>query len=383
MPESPESLIVSNQLHQDVNLGQPPRQGGLATVDVTLAQHNKCEIPTTALGTTQNQSQGASPQAALSSQPAAGLSLLHVKPGEISDLQVQVNAVREATNEDGAKGENKRAESGVLHLGEVAEYLVAGVQTGQEDDDAALAVFDSERALWAEERKETQRVAEALRADKVRALADVDLFREQYQRASEFASKVRSENEELSARAALAESQSVNGIAMIRATFEVRVAKLEDESRRYKALSEMLIERARRTDDDVRYRAAMAPEFEREYQQLHRQFRETEAVLEEIKDELRSEKKMNARLRRHIVGLEAKEEANGGNPHEQEIASWNDEREDGDYLPPSTNSAQSNNDDMIYLCRWRSGETTRNCNTSVASKQELREHVLSHHLTCH
>ncbi|KAH9177641.1 hypothetical protein EDB89DRAFT_1825787, partial [Lactarius sanguifluus] len=129
---------------------------------------------------------------------------------------------------------------------------------------------------WSEEKTALQSETDALRADKAQALTDVEFFREQYQRASAFASSTRSENEELLARATLAESQSVNGIAMIRATFEGRVDKLETEVRKYKALSEMLIERARRTDDDVRYRAAVAPEFEREYQLLHRQFDERE-----------------------------------------------------------------------------------------------------------
>jgi len=218
---------------------------------------------------------------------------------------------------------------------------------------------------------------------------------------------------------------------MIRATFEARVDKLEAEVQKYKALSEMLTERARRTDDDVRYRAAIAPELEREYQRLHRQLDEREGELDETKDELRAEKKMNSRLRRLVTRLEAEGQANGGNSHDREPPlRSSDEKDDEDYVPgrspsssppiengsgssprdqqapgpnsgeevtiltdqsaeglasgddnPSRTNESQTNGDMVYLCWWRSGEGS--CDTVVASKNELHEHVLSHHLACH
>ena len=301
--------------------------------------------------------------------------------------------------------EHKQAGHGTLNSRVGCDHLATAVQTDQED---------GVLAQWAEEKTALLGVAEALRADKAGALADVDFFRGQYQRASDFASSIRSENEELLARATLAESQSINGVAMVRATFESRVVKLEAEVQKYKALSEMLTERARRTDDDVRYRAAMAPELEREHQQLHRQFRETEAELEDTQDELRAEKKVNSRLRRLVRRLEAKEQANRGKSPEHAPLSWSDEEDDPDYLPgaipPSRpsggndgsssqreqsrgphnkedaivlvgdkieqlaslgpdDSAQTSNNDMVYLCRWKSGEPNGNCDMVVTSKQ--------------
>ncbi|KAI0273045.1 hypothetical protein BGY98DRAFT_887179, partial [Russula aff. rugulosa BPL654] len=130
---------------------------------------------------------------------------------------------------------------------------------------------------WAKEKLALQGEADTLRGEKERAIADVDFFRGQYQRASDFASSTRSENEELSARAALAESQATKGVALVRATFEGRIAKLEAEVQKYKTLSEMLTERARRTDDDVRHQAALAPELEREFRRLKGRFNELEA----------------------------------------------------------------------------------------------------------
>jgi hypothetical protein len=310
------------------------------------------------------------------------------------------------TADGSAELRHRQSVTGALHSREGADYLSVAVQTDQEYD--ALA-------LWAEEKSKLQGVAEELRADKARALADVELFREQYQSASSFASSTRSENEELLARATLAESQSINGIAMVRATFESRVAKLEAEVQKYKSLSEILTERARRTDDDVRYRAAIAPELERQCQQLRRQFRETEAELEETKDDLRIEKKVNSRLRRLVTRLEAKERANGKkSPEQEESRPWSDGKGDPDYIPGPTppscssedsdesspqyqrgqdfhnkdnaamlvggeivqlasvqpdGSIQTRDDDMVYLCRWRPGQPSRNCDVVVTSKQ--------------
>ncbi|KAI0002523.1 hypothetical protein BJV74DRAFT_605141 [Russula compacta] len=190
----------------------------------------------------------------------------------------------------------------------------------------------------------------------------------------------------------------------------------------------MLTDRARRTDDDVRYRAALAPELERDFRQLHRQFTETEAELEETKDELRAEKRVNVRLRRRIASLEITERADGENSTERERKLWSDEKDDDeDYRPGRSPSSsprddgdgssqqrqeshsphneddgrpadseielldsvglgevtQSSKDDMVYLCQWRSDEFAGNCGVFVGSKQELHEHVLSHHLACH
>ena len=344
----------------------------------------------------------------------------------------------------------EQAGNGTLHEKEATDFLAMGVQTDR--DNEANKDWNLERTRWAEEKIALQSEAEGLRGEKERALADVDFFRAQYQRASDFASSTRSENEELSARAALAESQATKGVALVRATLEGRVAKLEAEVQKYRATSEMLTERARRTDDDVRYRAALAPEFEREFRQLKGQFDELDAELEETKIELSDEKRDNSKLRRQVARLESKEQAadvGQSSGQEQEHMVWSDEKDDGDYDPtrsPSSSprggsdgsspqpqrqedhsphneedagpangeierldsfgfgeSAQSSNDDdMVYLCRWRPGEPAENCDAVVSTKevnparyffgmtfvcantfQELHEHVLSRHLASH
>jgi hypothetical protein len=151
------------------------------------------------------------------------------------------------------------------------------------------------------------------------------------------------QNDGLSARAALAESQATKGIALVRKTFEGRVAKLEAEVRKYKTLSEMLTERARCTNDDVRCRAALAPEFKRELRQLEGRFNEVEAELEETKDELSDEKRASSKLGREIARLESSREQAAGvqrSPEqEQDHMLWSDEKDDGDYNPSRSPSS--------------------------------------------
>jgi len=321
-----------------------------------------------------------------------------------------VNTLRRQTTDGKAKFVHAQAGNGTSHDRRMTDRSAASVQTDQ--DDEALRVLYSERALWSQEKANLQAEAERLRSEKARALADVDFFREQYQRASAFASSTRSENEELSARAAVAESQTVNGVALVRATLEARVTKLEAEVRKYKALSEMLTERARRTDDDVRYRAALGPELERDHSHLRRRYMETEAELEDTRDELRTKKKDNARLRRRVASLEGQEQAESKMSPVQEPMVWSDEKDDEDYYPDTSPSpplssrggydrfspqrqedrpqddsrpadlgieqlafvgldasAQSSNDDMVYLCRWRPGDPARYCDAILGSKQ--------------
>lgn len=332
------------------------------------------------------------------------LYLLHKKSEEISELQTIVDDLRgQLTNGSVNPGTKQTPFSA-----EGADHVATGVQTDQTRE--AQVTFDLERAQWAEEKTALQSETDALRADKAQALIDVEFFRAQYQKASAFTSITRSENEELLARATLAESQAVNGIAMIRASFEARAGKLESEARKYKALSEMLTERARRTDDDIRYRAAIAPELEREYHRLQRQLDEKEGELDEMKDDLRAEKKVNSRLRRLMARLEAEGQANGRkSPDREPPPNSSDEEDDEDYVPGASPSSSRPNEtgsgtsprgqqahdsnngegiiipidpdaerlagdsspcrtngDMVYLCRWRLSDGS--CDAVVASK---------------
>lgn len=105
---------------------------------------------------------------------------------------------------------------------------------------------------------------EDLQKRRAEAEKDRDLFRDLYSKASMHASEVSKENNELAERAALAEAQARDGLAMLKATYEGRVRLLEQEVERWKGQVHVLTERDRRMDDELRRRAALEPELRAE-----------------------------------------------------------------------------------------------------------------------
>ena len=168
------------------------------------------------------------------------------------------------------------------------------------------ASWATERAAWSTERSSVQSELSRLQASHAAAQRDADFFREQYRSASTFVSAVRTENDELVERTKIAESQASTGVKMVRATYESRVKKLEDELRRFKALVELLKEKDRRTNDEVRWRAAMEPELRKENQRLRAALEEREAEVDEMNDELHAAEKQIKRLERRVQRVEGK-----------------------------------------------------------------------------
>ena len=130
---------------------------------------------------------------------------------------------------------------------------------------------------------------EELQRRRAEAEKDRDLFRDLYGKASAHASAVSAENNELSERAALAEGQAREGVAMLKATYEERVRLLEQEVAKWKNQCHVLTERDARMDDDVRRRAALEPELRAENYLLKEQlgsleedYRRLEGLLEGI-----------------------------------------------------------------------------------------------------
>ncbi|KAJ7677819.1 hypothetical protein DFH06DRAFT_561236 [Mycena polygramma] len=88
-----------------------------------------------------------------------------------------------------------------------------------------------------------------------------DLFQEYYRKASGFAEEKSSENKDLEKRVRIAEEQTREGLATIKATFDLRESTLRSETRDWRNQANFLREQAIRTnDDDLRRRAAEHPE---------------------------------------------------------------------------------------------------------------------------
>lgn len=125
---------------------------------------------------------------------------------------------------------------------------------------------------------------------------DRDLFRDLYSKASLHASEVSKENNELTERASLAETQARDGLAMIKATYEERIRLLEQEVERWKGQVHVLTERDKRMDDELRRRAALEPELRTENIRLKEQLDSLE------EDYRRMEGTLEGRSRQQVEG---------------------------------------------------------------------------------
>ena len=140
---------------------------------------------------------------------------------------------------------------------------------------------------WEQTLAQLRLMNEDLQKRKADAEKDRDLFRDLYSKASLHASEVSKENNELTERATLAETQAHDGVAMVKAAYEERLQLLEQEVERWKGQVHVLTVRDRRTDDELRRRAALEPELRMENLQLRGQldalqedYRRMEGILE-------------------------------------------------------------------------------------------------------
>ena len=124
---------------------------------------------------------------------------------------------------------------------------------------------------WEQKLAQLRATNEELQRRRLEAEKDRDLFRELYGKASAHASSVSAENNTLAERAALAEGQARDGVAMLRATYEERIRLLEQDVLRWKGQCHVLTDRDGRMDDDIRRRAALEPELRAENERLKEQ----------------------------------------------------------------------------------------------------------------
>ncbi|KAI0830279.1 hypothetical protein BC628DRAFT_1416580 [Trametes gibbosa] len=110
-----------------------------------------------------------------------------------------------------------------------------------------------------------------LQRRKADAEKDRELFRTLYGTASAHASATASENAALLERAERAEGQARDGLAMVRATYDVRMRRAEEEAARWRAQYEVLVARERRAaevQEELRARAGREPELRAEVERL-------------------------------------------------------------------------------------------------------------------
>ena len=177
-------------------------------------------------------------------QRSEELAALTKARGEDDQHRLKWEAERASWVEERAKWETERA--ALQEKQETSPHsvdeLMADLTKAREEDDQNRLKWEAERVSWVEEkaRWETERAAlqekqeassrsvdeltasvASLTSAKVSVEKDRDFFREQYTQASGFASSVRDENIELEKRVTIAEGQAQEGVAGIKALYEV------------------------------------------------------------------------------------------------------------------------------------------------------------------
>lgn len=145
----------------------------------------------------------------------------------------------------------------------------------------------SEKSAWESERTLLNSQNAMSEKSRIQAEQDREFIRDQYANASAYVTAVREENKELEQRVKIAEEQSTKGVELIKATFESRVAKLQDEAKAWRRMAEFVMEKDMRTNDDVRRRAAEESELRTLCRRQRKGLKDAMAEIEGLQIELR------------------------------------------------------------------------------------------------
>ncbi|KAK0429811.1 hypothetical protein EV421DRAFT_507321 [Armillaria borealis] len=173
---------------------------------------------------------------------------------------------------------------------------------------------------------------------KLAAEKDRDFVREQYMNASGYVTTVRNENTELEKRAQIAEKQATEGVALVRATFTERIRFLEEDVKSWRQMADFAVAKDSRMNDDIRRRAAEAPELQYRNEKLKEEIEELNTHIGELNSELAKKDEEIAELHTRL---------------EMDIP------------------------ELVYPCHWRPVGGEGPCDALLDSKEELEKHVLT------
>ncbi|KAJ7767968.1 hypothetical protein DFH07DRAFT_880861 [Mycena maculata] len=192
-----------------------------------------------------------------------------------------------------------------------------------------------------------------------------DVFREYYAKADAFAQEKGAENRALEQRVQIAEAQTREGVATVRAAFAAREAALQSDVSAWKAQVQFVREHVVRTKDpELRRRAAEHPEILARYEALRGQHEELQArfgALVDQNDILTERAELHEEDLRvkmeEIFGLEGRLEALRVQGDKVVVV-------DGDY--------------QVLRCGWRAEATNTPCPALCRTQEDLDLHASMH-----
>ena len=214
--------------------------------------------------------------------------LLNTKSEEISKLEVQLSAEQR-------KNKDLLQQLSALQL-RLTEFTTSATPSTTKVLEQELAEARAQLALqnndWRMERAALVRNIEEATRDKVSAERDRELFREHYMKASAFVSSIRDENADLEKQMKIATDQAKSGVSLIKSTFKLRIQSLERDVHAWRRMTEFLVEKDKRTNDDIRRRAAEEPELRARCDRQEIALRDTSKRLLQLEVDLEEKDKM-------------------------------------------------------------------------------------------
>ncbi|KAJ6498510.1 hypothetical protein C8R47DRAFT_1111951 [Mycena vitilis] len=259
----PQPASAAHGSEPPVVNGQLPKSRSASARPRKPADDADIELPPTA-STRQNTPDAQSAPAEAATSPRhldAAMSLLNAKSDENLRLESLLGDERAMVVAERAK--NVVLQERVKTL-ESQASASAGNRDLADRLKATEELLAAERAAAEAARQQTaavERERDSARRELAGAEQQRDLFQEYYRKASGFAEEKSSENKDLEKRVRIAEEQTKEGLATIKATFDLREATLRSETKDWRNQATFLREQAIRTnDDDLRRRAAEHPE---------------------------------------------------------------------------------------------------------------------------
>ncbi|KAG2004813.1 hypothetical protein CC2G_003331 [Coprinopsis cinerea AmutBmut pab1-1] len=401
----------------DMSVPGPSRPPSKAPSERRVPRHQEesQEIPATS-SSNQDSSQDTNPSLD-SSQPTgdksadlkAVLSLLNVKSEEIARLEKLLADERVKVEElskqlETSKDELVHATSKVVQQ---PDQSAAVVQL-QAELDSTKSAYEADRIKWEEEKFRLE--LELKRAMERKDLADRDCasFREQYMKAYAATSELQSEKKDLQKELEIAKKQTVEGVAAIRAMFDGRLKDLKKDRDKWQRVAEFIMEKDKRTNDDIRRRAAEEPEVRRRYQKykekavileqerdnLHAVLEERDGEIEALEGSLADERTENVKLHESVKELREQvrllTERRGSSQLSQPVVSQPvpvsqpivapsqpSPHLNGTSIPASLPPDPTPTDPtLVVRCQFRYPDN-RICNHTFESKQDLYTHMVS------
>lgn len=321
----------------------------------------------------------------------SALGLLHQKSEEIADLKMRIS-----DGEDERRALLDRialleAESKVVQREQLSSSEPA-IESAAAEAAALQASMDELRETYESSVKERDGLVveiDLLKISRDDAEKNASIFKDLYSKASSFTDELREENANLRSRLTLAETQVSKGIQQIRALYSAQAKKMSTELERSQLLLRVLQEKDRRTDDDVRRKAAREPELLAKIEELRADYQEKKGDLatvlrqrddllvekQHLNDQIEAARSERLGLRTELRRLQV--ELARFSARERSIKKMIDLPNSLDQDADTEDEDDDPSEEEVFVCSWAIDDGAERCGETFSTRQVRFSFLLS------